>query len=162
MNKFKLFLIILISIITIFLVTIYMMYRNDMKRMKNGEPVKYSNWGYAYSTLDIINDEEQIRYNELQETEQKILNLLYEYYGQEEIENLYKKMEENSIKNGEYAVSEYAEEMLDKLLTLVESKPISNDEKTMLIDIMEQMDLESLNNIQIEKRLQSVGIKIDK
>lgn len=60
MKKSKLFLIILISTIIISLITIYMMYRSDMKRMDNGEPVKYSNWGYAYTTLDTYNQSDSM------------------------------------------------------------------------------------------------------
>lgn len=162
MNKSKLFLIILISIIIIFLVTIYMMYRSDMRRMKNGEPVKYSNWGYAYSTLDIIDDEEQMRYNELQEKTQRTLTLLFEYYDKEEIEELYKNAENNSINDGKYVISEYSEELLDKILQLIEKEPINAEDKGMLVDMLGQIDLQTLNNTQIENRLQNIGIEVDK
>lgn len=227
MNKSKLFLIILISIITIFLVTIYIMYRSDMRRMKKGEPIKYSNWGYAYSTLDKngkivikegeenstlkkgqeyaiaiesgkdseeynrdedlkkkreyeenmysedniakpsvepyeIDEKELKEHNELKEKEQKVLNLLYEYYGQEEVEELYKNAENNSINDGKYVISEYSEELLDKILQLIEKEPINAEDKGMLVDMLGQIDLQTLNNTQIENRLQSIGIKVDK
>lgn len=55
MNKSKLIFIILISLIITFFTIIILMYRSDMKRMSNGEPVKYSNWGYAYSTINLYN-----------------------------------------------------------------------------------------------------------
>lgn len=57
MKKTKLILIILLII---FFSIIIIMYRSDMKRMKNGQPVKYSNWGYAYSTIDTTNQDESM------------------------------------------------------------------------------------------------------
>lgn len=195
--------------------------------MKNGEAVKYSNWGYAYSTLDKngkivinegeenpvlkkgqeytiaiesgkdseeynkdedlkkkreyeenmysqdniaepsletydMNDGELMRYNELQEKTQRTLTLLFEYYGKEEIEELYKNAENNSIKDGKYVISEYSEELLDKILQLIEKEPIKAEDKGMLVDMLGQIDLQTLNNKNIENRLQNIGIKVDK
>lgn len=51
MKKLKIFFIILIALIFTLVIAVYMMYKSDMKRMANKEPVKYSNWGYAYTTI---------------------------------------------------------------------------------------------------------------
>lgn len=51
MKKLKIFFIILIALIFTLVIAVYMMYKSDMKRIANKEPVKYSNWGYAYTTI---------------------------------------------------------------------------------------------------------------
>lgn len=124
----------------------------------------YSQDNIAEPSLETydMNDEELIRYNELQEKTQRTLTLLFEYYGKEEIEELYKNVENSSIKDWKYAISGYAEELLDKILQLVEKEPINADDKAMLVDMLGQMDLQTLNNKDIEKRLQNLDVEVDK
>ena len=136
----------------------------DLKKKREYEENMYSQDNIAEPSLETydMNDEELMRYNELQEKTQRTLALLYEYYGKEEMEELYKKAENSSIKDGKYAISEYAEELLDKILQLVEKEPINVEDKTMLVDMLGQMDLQTLNNKNIESRLQNLNIEVDK
>jgi len=136
----------------------------DLKKKRQYEENMYSQDNIAEPSIETydMKDEELIRYNELQEKTQRTLTLLFEYYGKEEIEELYKNAENSSIKDGKYAISEYAEELLDKILQLVEKEPISAEDKAMLVDMLEQMDLQTLNNRNIEKRLQNLDIEVDK
>lgn len=136
----------------------------DLKKKREYEENMYSQDNIAEPSLETydMNDEELMRYNELQEKTQRTLTLLFEYYGKEEIEELYKKAENNSIKDGKYVISEYSEELLDKILQLVEKEPINAEDKGMLVEMLGQMDLQTLNNKNIENRLQNLNIEIDK
>ena len=60
MKKTKLTIIIVLIIVLLIIILLYTMYKIDINRMKNGEPVKFSNWGYAYSTINSDNQSNSI------------------------------------------------------------------------------------------------------
>lgn len=136
----------------------------DLKKKREYEENMYSEDNIAKPSVEPyeVDDKELKEHNELKEKEQKILNLLYEYYSKDKIDELMENAEKYSNKSGRYEISKYQEELLDKLLTLIESKSISNEDKTMIIDILGQVDLKPLNNEKIEERLQNINIEVDK
>lgn len=65
MNK-KVVIIMISSILLIIALILFHMYQSDMNRMRHGEPVKYGTWGYAYSTLEMVNVETTNQAKEIQ------------------------------------------------------------------------------------------------
>ena len=94
-------------------------------------------------------------YRRESEKEDRVLSILKNHYGEEEIERIFTNIrkETSNTNDGEYQFSESIYELFEKMLDLIESNEITKTEKEELIDILNKMELNSLKDTKLKARI---------
>lgn len=131
----------------------------DMKRKEEYEKNMFHSNNIA-NVSNEIDTQSQERNEKINIKENVILEILYDYYTKEEIDILIQNINSESIDNGKYIFSVHAEELLEKVVIILENENITIGDKKILEDFILQVDLTELKNSKLKTRIDSV-LKIE-
>ena len=92
-----------------------------------------------------------------EDIEKKVVDILYKYCDKEEIDELVNNIKSN-VAEGQVTIPEYTEELLNKVLNVIENPNITTYDKNVLTSFIEGTDLSSINNDQLISRIQELNI----
>lgn len=104
---------------------------------------------------DVNEIEDCLNSSEIRELEEKGKETLYRYYGEQKIEELIERNQNESLKNG-FIFPESGEELLEMMFDIIDNPNALEEEKESLIAIIHEMDLYGLKNEELKQKIENL------